>query len=200
MFTKLKELIKKTPLFPILRPIADKLKGSPATDAYKRETLRSYGEKYNLSCFVETGTYLGGTVDAMKSFFSEIYSIELDKKLAEAAKIKFKDFPYIKIIEGDSATVLPNLLSNIKKPTLFWLDGHYSAGFTAKGSKETPIIEELNCIFSQSNKNWAVLIDDARCFNGKHDYPTLKSLKKYVVEKVPGSQIKVKNDIIRITP
>lgn len=194
----IKDIIKKTPLFPLLRPMADYLKGSPALDSVKRQTLKEYGTKYDLSCFVETGTYLGDTVEAMKQDFSKIYSIELDQKLADEAGARFKDESKITIVQGDSAKLLPKILAEISQPTLFWLDGHYSAGFTAKADKETPVMEELSCIFNWPNSNWVVLIDDARCFRGEHDYPTLKNLKKFVLEKIPGAIFEVKNDMIRI--
>ena len=50
------------------------------------------------------------------------------------------------MIQGDSGIELMNLAARIDQPSLFWLDGHYSAEETAKGDKETPVIEELQHI------------------------------------------------------
>lgn len=43
----------------------------------KQRTLRSYARSYELNVLVETGTYYGDTVEAMKDVFERIYSIEL---------------------------------------------------------------------------------------------------------------------------
>jgi hypothetical protein len=44
---------------------------------------------------------------------------------------------------------------------MFWLDRHYSGGFTAKGEKDCPIIEELDAISNGSHLKHSILIDDA---------------------------------------
>ncbi len=82
---------------------------------------------------------------------------------------------------------------------MFWLDGHYSAGFTAKGELETPILAELETIL-QNNLNHIILIDDARCFTGNNDYPTKEYLKTYVLGKQKNYKMDVIDDIIRFYP
>ena len=131
----------------------------------------------------------------------------MSKELADKAKEKFKSKKNIEIVSGNSGSIMEKYLKEIDRPCLFWLDGHYSSEFfigsefirTAKGDKETPIIEELKCIFNHTVKKHVVLIDDARCFNGRNDYPTLRDLKAYINKLSPTSKIKVKRDIIRIT-
>ena len=86
----------------------------------------------------------------------------------------------------------------MNEPCLFWLDGHYSEGITAKGQLNTPILAELNHILNHSIKDHVILIDDARCFNGLDDYPTIDELKKIIVDKKPALQFSVADDIIRI--
>ena len=54
----------------------------------------------------------------------------------------------VELLHGDSGTELGNVMNKINQPALFWLDGHYSAGVTAKGDKDTPIYEELVCILN----------------------------------------------------
>jgi len=87
---------------------------------------------------------------------------------------------------------------HVEKPCLFWLDGHYSGGNTAKGEKETPIMEELRQICAHPVKNHLILIDDAREFTGQNDYPTIESLRTFVGARLPGYGFDVKDDIIRI--
>jgi hypothetical protein len=43
-----------------------------------------------------------------------------------------------------------------------------------------------------------ILIDDARCFTGENDYPTLDELKSFVAERKPNHKFSVEHDIIRI--
>lgn len=197
----------------IARPLAslyfetrDKIIIPPYSE--KRSILLNYQNRYALSILIETGTFLGNTIEAFKDDFAELYSFELSADLAAKAKERFKNYKHISIINEDSGKYLSKLLSQIQKPCLFWLDGHYSSEFflndeyikTAKGDKETPIMEELAAIFEHGMQGHVILIDDARCFNGRNDYPTLQALRKFVGQRSPNAHFEVKRDIIRITP
>jgi hypothetical protein len=72
----------------------------PVPTKVKRVLLYHYAKKYNFSTLIETGTYNGGTVNALKGYFSKIYSIELNKNLYEKATAKFKNQHNIEIIQG----------------------------------------------------------------------------------------------------
>ncbi|TAN58436.1 hypothetical protein EPN15_00980 [Patescibacteria group bacterium] len=164
----------------------------------KRDIVREYAKKFNLNIFIETGTYLGEMIGAMRRIFKEIYSIELDPVLCDRAKKKFAKSRHINIYCGDSGIVLPQILSKQTTPCLFWLDAHYSAGITAKGELETPIIKELNQILDHPVKEHVILIDDARCFTGENDYPTIEGVTQLVSSKRSDLVTHVENDIIRI--
>jgi hypothetical protein len=170
----------------------------PPPHIYKQQTIKEYQKWFNLQILVETGTYMGDMVLATNKLFEQVYSVELEKTLAKKAQDKFKFFKHIQIMQGDSSDELPNILSKIQDPALFWLDGHYSEGITAKGRLSTPIIQELTHILNHFVKDHVILIDDARCFNGKDDYPTLEELKTFVNNKRPSAAIEIKDDIIRI--
>ena len=171
----------------------------PPPHEVKQGIIERYSKEYRLTTLVETGTYLGDMIEAMRRVFRRIYSIELGEDLWEKANARFAAFPNIKIIQGDSAKVLKKVILELEEPALFWLDGHYSAGITAKGDLETPVFGELEQILSHHIQNHVILIDDARCFNGLNDYPTKDTLREYVVKKRPDMQMVVKDDIIRIT-
>ena len=156
-----------------------------------------YAKRFSINIFIETGTYLGSTVDAVKNKFEEIYSIELNKGLYLKAKQKFIKYKHINIILGDSSKKLPKILSNINSPCLFWLDAHYSGGNTSKTNVETPIIMELQCILNRPNKNHVILIDDAHDFTGKNDYPSIPELKK-IINQYDEKVLIIKENIIRI--
>ena len=209
----LKELIKRTPIYTPLRNWVNRRKlkkellewerrGKPAPPPHivKQRVIRSFAERYGLRSLVETGTYYGDMVEAMKCYFDRIYSIELSKELYEKAKLRFDGDKRLEIIHGDSGVELGKLLRRIDQPALFWLDGHYSAGVTAKGNKDTPIYEELTHIFSTQNSGYVVIIDDARCFGTDPAYPTIKELSDFIKTKRPDAQIEVECDSIRITP
>ncbi len=170
----------------------------PPPHLYKQKLLTSYASRYRLSTLVETGTYLGDMVFSLRKRFKTIISIELSSELCVRAQQRLREFPHVSIIEGDSSEVLPDILDGLKVPTLFWLDGHYSAGNTALGDRETPVSAEMDAILNHPVRGHVVLIDDARNFDGTHDYPTLSSLRDYVHGAYPKADFSVKDDVIRI--
>ncbi|MBW2558590.1 MAG: hypothetical protein JRD69_07155 [Deltaproteobacteria bacterium] len=170
----------------------------PVPDIIKQRTIKEYAKIFSVETFIETGTYLGDMVNAVRDTFNKVYSIELDTTLYEQAKKKFSRYHNISIFHGDSSKVLPVILADINEPCLFWLDGHYSGGITAKGDFNTPIMQELNCVLDHFIEEHVILIDDAREFNGHNDYPTLEELKKRILKKYPDWKFDIKDDIIRI--
>ncbi len=175
--------------------------------ALKREVIESYRVFYQPTIFIETGTFLGDTVEHFKNKFQSLISVELSEDLANKAKIRFENDKQVQIIQGDSSNILPALVDKIKEPILFWLDGHYSSEFfvkdefikTAKGDSNTPIVKELEIILAACIKP-IILIDDARLFNGTNDYPSINAIKTQVNETGKSFTIEVSNDIIQILP
>lgn len=171
---------------------------SPPPHIIKEELIRDYAKTFNTPILIETGTYLGDMVHAMRKTFSKIISFELDQTLAAQARERFANDNQIEIVQGDSGKLLSERLAGINEPCLFWLDGHYSGGITAKGSLETPIKNELTAILSHPVDGHVILIDDARCFTGEHDYPTIDELKSFVAARKPNHKFSVEHDVIRI--
>ena len=172
---------------------------SPPPHIVKQMAIKEYQKKFDLKILVETGTYLGDMVEAQRNHFQKIYSIELSKKLFRRATKRFKADSHITILNGDSGIVLNKLLPAIDKPALFWLDGHYSEGITAKGAKECPVVEELEAIL-KSDYYHIILVDDARLFNGTRDYPTLDEIKQIFEKHNRVYSLTVKDDIISLIP
>nr|WP_294943159.1 hypothetical protein [uncultured Mucilaginibacter sp.] len=170
----------------------------PPPHIIKQLVIANAKKKYGYSIFIETGTYLGEMVEAQLDNFDNIYSIELGEKLYADAKQKFGNNSHVNIVQGDSAEVLKDIMPAVNKPAIFWLDGHYSAGVTAMGSKFCPIIEELSAIFNSKKLNHLILIDDARLFVGQDDYPTIKELSDMVLLERPLAKVNVEDDIISI--
>ena len=171
---------------------------APPPHIIKQQALRNVANEFGLKILVETGTYRGDMVEAMKNDFDRIYSIELSKDLHENAKRRFRGDNKIELIQGDSGIELKNLINRIDQPTLFWLDGHYSAGVTAKGEKVTPIFEELTHIFNIPGDKHVIIIDDARLFGTDTGYPSIDELKDFIKSRRPDFNITIKNDSIQI--
>ncbi|MBI4945023.1 MAG: hypothetical protein HY840_01325 [Bacteroidetes bacterium] len=168
----------------------------PPPHRVKEITIDAYRFKSNYDILVETGTYMGDMIESQIKKFKEIYSIELSEKLWAMAVDKFSKYKHIKIIHGDSGKILGNITSQLTRSAIFWLDGHYSGAGTAKSNKECPIMEELDTIMKDKEFKHIILIDDARLFVGKNDYPTIEDLTKYILSKDSKYRISIENDII----
>lgn len=140
------------------------------------------------SAFVETGTGAGDTIFAMEPFFDALHTVELSYDLHQQAKGQYKGDKIV-FHHGDSSVVLETFLPSLG-PTVFWLDGHYAHGITAKGDKDCPLLEELQSI-DRNFKDYAlIVIDDARLFGttdpedwgGVHEASILQVLQGRVQE------------------
>lgn len=175
----------------------------PAPHALKFKAIKENAQKFKPVVFIETGTYMGEMVEKVKALFPKVMSIELDKTLHANAVAKFKPDTHITILQGDSGEVLGSLMRTVNETCLFWLDGHYSEGVTAKGELITPILKELENIAAntaRTGKKHVMLIDDARLFNGTDDYPKMEVMQEVQQRLFPGYGFEVKDDVIRITP
>jgi hypothetical protein len=167
----------------------------PAPHPIKQRTVRKYASKHRLRILVETGTFYGDMVAAMLHDFDLIYSIELSEALYRKAVRRFRDYSHVRLIHGDSAEELGKLVGTLPGPALFWLDGHFSGGVTARGSADTPIFAELLHIRSSAHPH-VVLIDDARCFGTDPVYPKMSELQTFI----GAPELKVETDSFVIEP
>jgi hypothetical protein len=162
--------------------------------------VKRYARKFGLDVLVETGTFQGDMIEATKSHFREIYSVELSQELHRAARRRFARHRHVHLLQGSSEVVLRELLPKLKSPPLIWLDAHYSGDGTARGESHTPIVKELEAILEQKQIDPVVLIDDARLFDGTNGYPTLESVHEMILGTRGGWVFDVQDDIIRAHP
>ncbi|HYL93351.1 MAG TPA: hypothetical protein VEW69_09365 [Alphaproteobacteria bacterium] len=202
-----RKLLQRTPLYGAYKAAghyADYwywlLRGKPVRSPHllKQITVRNYAQRYGLRILVETGTYYGEMVAAMKRRFDEIYSVEYDHALAQRATAKFARWPHIHILEGDSQRKIPELLQSLKKPALFWLDAGYYGWAGLQGDKQR-LTTELESILRHPVPGHVILMDDARGLNGQNGAPTVADLKRRIETEFPGRILEVKYDILRIT-
>jgi hypothetical protein len=168
---------------------------APAPPFFKHRVIVGYGKHYGIRSFVETGTYMGDTVSAVRFWFKEIHTVELSPMLAAKSRRRFQLWKNIHVYEGNSVTLLPEILSSLSGPAVFWLDAHYSQSDTTRGAKETPIEEELGLLLRHPFAP-VILIDDARLF-GDGDYPSLERVEQLATAE--GKTMNVDLDIIRLT-
>ena len=173
---------------------------APPPHSVKQRIVTAYARRFALTTLVESGTYLGDMVAGVRKRFERIYSIELGEDLAARARARFAGDEAVVVLCGDSGVLLPSLLKEIRKPCLFWLDGHYSGGITALGDGVTPILSELESILQDAVRGHLILVDDARLFSGKDGYPHLSEVRELVGRRWPGAPFEVGDDVMRIGP
>lgn len=138
-------------------------------------------KNYPNRIFIETGSLIGdGIQNALDSGFKIVFSIELSKMLYNICVDRYKDNDNVHIILGDSSEVLGELLTMIKEPITFWLDGHYSGEPTAKGKVESPLMYELEIIRGHPIKTHTLIIDDLRCWTINNNGFDVSSIVKKI--------------------
>jgi hypothetical protein len=203
-----RRLLRRSPFYGAYKSLSHypdywywKLRINPVRSPHllKQRTVWEYGAEYHLRTLIETGTYYGEMVAAMKDHFERIYSIECDPGLAREATRKFERDSRIRILEGDSARVLPGLLKSIAQPALFWLDAGYW-GWENLQRDPRRLSIEVESILAHPVQGHVILMDDARCLNGENGALTLAEFESRVMQRFPGHAVEVKHDIVRISP
>ena len=191
---------------PAMRPLTErwlalkwKLSGRPIPPppTVKYGVIKEYQRRYGLRTLIETGTFAGGTIDAVKRRFDRIVSIELSPEWYARAVERFGSLQHVTLVHGDSATRLPEVLKTLRGPALFWLDAHYSGPITARGAIDSPIVRELDAIRAHGISGHVILIDDMRDFQGRDGYPTVAELLAWIHEVDPGGHVEIQDDILR---
>jgi len=146
----------------------------------------------NVSTFVETGTFNGGTAAWASNHFKKV--------------ITYKHLQNIDFLFGDSRSVLKNTVAQIPKPAIFWLDAHWCSMDSYGYNDQCPIIEEVQLVGSTGIKH-CIFIDDARLFlsppplpNKTEQWPTIDQLCSTIQSISKSYYIVVFEDVIIATP
>lgn len=142
-------------------------------------------KKYNYNnYFVETGSYKGeGIQKALDAKFKNIISVEITPLYFDLCVKKFKQDKNVKIIMGDSSKDLGNIISKIKAPITFWLDGHYTENTTLFSEEAGwfPLMQELEAIKNHKIKKHTIIINDMRCFHESYLYFNKHNIAKQAI-------------------
>lgn len=164
-------------------------------------TIRRLARATGARAFIEAGTFRGVMASRCASIFDQVYTIELDQKLAAAASEFLRTKKNVKVIQGDALAVLPELLQRDElKKVLLFLDGHYSSGETACGDLPEPAAEELQGLTKYRDKIDAIVIDDIRSFGTEQGFPKKSELLRAAEDSFgTGYQIRIFLDQLIIT-
>lgn len=202
-----KRLLDNSPYFQRRRRLADAAQVEqwrragcplPIPHPIKSQRIRDIAKRHGFQVLVETGTCLGDMVHATRDAFGAIHTIELSPLYAARSRARLKGLPHVTIHEGDSGTLLPQIVSALKVPALFWLDAHYSGGTTAQGAEHSPIARELKSI--SGGPAHGLLIDDVREFIGENGYPTIEELRILIDRLFPRYTVRIAENMIEALP
>lgn len=157
--------------------------------------------------FIETGTYQGNTANWASGCFDNVDTIEYSEALFGELEKKYGNSNNLHLHFGDSRKILPKLSQKLKEPSIFWLDGHWSGGYTYGEADQCPLIDEIDTIVSTTKPLYALLIDDARLFlspppkpNDIKQWPTIDIIIDHIRKGMVNPYIVVYNDVIVVVP
>ena len=140
----------------------------------RMETLRALWlqlkDAYGLRDFIETGTYHGNTAVWAAAHFDQVLTIEYAQSIYDETVAKHSALANIKFLFGDSRLLLKNIIEELTRPAIFWLDSHWSGGKTYGRADECPLLEEIQVI-NTASYNHFLFIDDARLLTSPPPQP-----------------------------
>ena len=136
---------------------------------HEQSSLRaSVIQRFAKQCpaFIETGSNVGaGIQEALTAGFEMVYSVEGLKAFYDICYQKYSSNPRVQLYCGYSPDILKEILLNLDKPAVIYLDAHSIA--------HNPLLEELKVIRDISDGavecghpfKHVIMIDDVRMFD-----------------------------------
>ena len=132
--------------------------------------------------FVETGSCWGRTIQyALDAGFKRIKSVEFYDSCYDSCRAKFSGNDSVELFKGMSVDVLPEMLKDVDKPAVFWLDAHPSGegtggydelvkeGRSSEFAQHNILCRELEIIFGHRDDH-IILIDDMNWEHREKEY------------------------------
>lgn len=137
-----------------MRKVSEIARRSPVTPKYGR-LLSNIAAEFGKPAIIELGTSVGISAIYMAASCPDatVYTIEGCPETAKLAKQNFVNagFENIKMMEGSFDDILPELLSEVSKPGLVFIDGNH---------RKEPVMKYFNLIAENSGNSSVVIIDD----------------------------------------
>jgi len=196
-----RSVVKRMPMYATFKQLGHypdfwwwKLRGEPQRIPHivKQRAVLEYAQAFGLRTLVETGTYYGEMIAAVRHRFRRVYSIELDPGLAMLASERFCRHRRVTILQGDSHVIVPQLAKERHEACLWWLDAGY-CGWVGEMGNPDRLATEFSAILG-AGKDHVILMDDADGVVG------LGELIASVRSRYPGHEVEVARNIIRVTP
>ncbi len=163
-------------------------------------------QRFNLKCFIETGTLFGRTALWAAEHFEQVITIEFSEAVYQETSQRYQHLKTIQFLFGDTRTQLRASLAQQTDPCLLWLDAHWSGGITYGSQDECPLLDELRIIAEHPHQHF-ILIDDARLFlspppppHDSQQWPTLLELLEAIKAIDPTSFVVVYDDVLISVP
>jgi len=156
---------------------------------------------YGLKVFIETGSYVGGTLFWASQHFGKVIGIEISRFYYEFCKRTCGGAKNVVLIRGDSRTELSRALSLAKSPALVWLDAHWSSDLEAVRPErgECPLMDELKALNIDSRPH-VILIDDATLFDPplNDEWPSIDEVYAMLEER--PRTVRIFEDVVIAEP
>lgn len=111
-------------------------------DSFIHEELKKLVKKFYISLAIETGTFMGATTKRLSELVDLVVSVEANEENYNKSKENCIQLKNVKLIFGNSAEVLPSLVSRLSPHQshciLFYLDAHWE--------KYCPLLDELRAM------------------------------------------------------
>jgi len=121
-------------------------------DSYVLNEVEQLIKKYNIDTFVETGTNTAKTTMVAANLFNNVHTIELNNEYFLNCKQLLLPFKNVTIHNGSSEQIMNQILPNINKRIMFFLDAHWNS--------YCPILDELEAIYTNNIKDPIIVIHD----------------------------------------
>jgi len=143
-----------------------------------QELVLAIRDHFQITDFIETGTYMGDTAKWAAKYFDRVITFEASSEVY--LELQKNELPAnCKAILGDSSQLIQNY---INRDSIYYLDAHYSSGNTFNSYPLLNEIKEIN----KKGFNDFIIIDDARFVLSKWNnerYCTLTELLNELSKK-----------------
>ena len=200
---------RRLSMHPLMRPMTERRilwqwrragRPIPPPPPVKHSVVKEYQSRFGPRVFIETGTFAGGMIDAVRSRFDHVVSIELDPGWHSRAVERFRADPRITLLQGDSGVRLQEVLDGLKRAgALLARRALFRADHGPRRARQSHR-PRAGHHSRPKVRGHVVLIDDMRDFQGRDGYPTVDEVVEWIRGVDPASIVEVRDDILRWHP